>query len=200
MTTSDASHRDPCRVVLVGMMGSGKSTIGRLLAERTGWAYVDNDDLVKRFHGMTARQLLAKRGEEVMRGAESDALARALGAEPPVVVGIAAGAILDPANRDRLRSGGTVVWLRAEPAALEARAPRGAHRPWIDRRNPSWIRDTAAERDPLYASVADLTVDTTRATAGAAAEQIVQWLATAGNCHAQLAALSGRSDPPGRGR
>src|ERR687896_164630 len=62
----------PCRVILVGMMGSGKSTIGRLLADGTGWPYVDNDELVARLHGATSRQLLATVGEERMRLAELD--------------------------------------------------------------------------------------------------------------------------------
>ena len=65
----------PCRVLLIGMMGSGKSTIGRLLSDATGWPYIDNDELVRQTHGATARQILAERGEARMRAAESDALA-----------------------------------------------------------------------------------------------------------------------------
>ena len=65
----------PCLVLLVGMMGSGKSTIGRLVADATGWPYVDNDELVLRTHGATPRTLLAGHGEAVMRRAESEALA-----------------------------------------------------------------------------------------------------------------------------
>jgi shikimate kinase len=162
----------PCRVVLVGMMGSGKSTIGRLLSDATGWAYVDNDDLVRRTHGMTSRQLLAERGEAAMRTAESDALALGLDVPEPAIIGVAAGTILDSVNRDRLRTGGVVVWLRADAASLEARAMGAEHRPWLDSGGGSWIRDTTAERDPLYASVADITIDTGTGSPGAAAAEL----------------------------
>src|SRR5918994_3597217 len=104
---------DACRVILIGMMGSGKSTIGRLLAEVTGWPYVDNDELVQRAHGATPRQLLAERGEGAMRFAESSALALGLDVPEPAIIGAAAGTILDVRDRDRMRDGGIVVWLTA---------------------------------------------------------------------------------------
>ena len=112
----------PCRVLLVGMMGSGKSTIGRLLADATGWPYADNDDLVVRAHGTTPRALLAEHGEAAMRRAESEALASGVALPPPAIIGVAAGVILDPADREALRSGGVVVWLRASADKLAARA------------------------------------------------------------------------------
>src|SRR5687767_8380329 len=93
------------RVVLVGMMGSGKTTIGRLLAERTGWPYFDNDELLGRGFKMTARGLATK-GEPGLRQAESDALRLGLECEPPCIVGAAAGTILDAENRRRLRKSG----------------------------------------------------------------------------------------------
>ena len=83
------------------MMGSGKSTIGRLLSEATGWPYIDNDELVRRSRGATARQILAERGEDRLRDAESDALMLGIETPPPAVVGVAAGTILDPANASR---------------------------------------------------------------------------------------------------
>lgn len=161
---------DACRVILVGMMGSGKSTIGRLLSEATGWPYVDNDELVLRTHGATSRQLLAERGEAAMRAAESSALALGLEVPVPAIIGVAAGTILDTSNRELLQSGGIVVWLRADAASLEARAMGSAHRPWLDTGDESWIRETVATRDPLYASIAEITVDTASAPADAVAE------------------------------
>jgi shikimate kinase len=161
-----------CRVILIGMMGSGKSTIGRLLAEATGWPYVDNDELVLRSHGATPRQLLAERGEAAMRTAESEALALGLEVGAPAIVGVAAGTILNPADRQRLQDGGIVVWLRADAEALEARAMGAEHRPWLDTGGESWIRTTAAERDPLYASVAEITVDTAAGSPSAVAEEL----------------------------
>src|SRR3989337_187365 len=91
-----------CRVFLIGMMGSGKTTIGRLLAEATSWPDVDNDELVRRGNGRTSREILAAEGEPMLRQAEASALALGVELPPPVIVGVAAGTILDAANRERL--------------------------------------------------------------------------------------------------
>lgn len=184
----------PCRVLLVGMMGSGKSTIGRLLSAATGWPYIDNDELVRQAHGATARQILAERGEAQMRAAESEALARGVGAAAPTLIGVAAGTILEPADRERLRAGGIVVWLRADAAAIESRAMGADHRPWLDTGGESWIRETVSERDPLYASVADIVVDTGTKAAEASAEDLLASLRTVTACRAALSS----GEPPAR--
>ena len=171
-----------CRVILVGMMGSGKSTIGRLLSEATGWPYFDNDELVLRSHGATPRELLAERGEAVMRAAESSALALGLDVPEPAIIGVAAGTILDSANRDRLRGGGIVVWLRAEADTVAARASGAAHRPWIDTGGGSWMHDATIEREPLYESVADITIDTTAGSPEAAAADLRERLLAVEAC------------------
>ena len=171
-----------CRVLLVGMMGSGKSTIGRLLAEATGWPYVDNDELVRRSHGTTARRILAEQGEGPMRAAESAALALGVTIPAPALIGVAAGTILDARNRERLRDGGVVVWLRADADVLESRAAGADHRPFIDAEGDDWIRDAAAERDPLYASVADIVIDTGRQPPEASAKEVLEALSGMAAC------------------
>ncbi|MBA2632843.1 MAG: shikimate kinase [Chloroflexi bacterium] len=173
---------DACRVILIGMMGSGKSTIGRLLSEATGWPYVDNDELVQQAHGKTSRQLLAVRGEEAMRAAESQALKRGLEVPEPTIIGAAAGTILDATNRERLRNGGIVAYLRADAATLEARAAGGDHRPWLDGADSSWIREAVERREPLYESVADITVDTGSSSAEAVADELGRWLLDHASC------------------
>jgi shikimate kinase len=145
--------------VLVGMMGRGKSSVGQALAVRTGWPYVDNDDLLDRIAGQTPKQILAERGEEALRRAESGALALGLETPAPSIIGAAAGTILEPANREALRHGGQVVWLRASVETLTERSIGAPHRAWLDEGGPAWIRETVAERSPLYESVADLTLD-----------------------------------------
>lgn len=155
---TDGNRPDPCRVVLVGMMGSGKTTIGKLLAQATGWQRHDNDQLLDELHGKTPKQLLDERGEQYMREAEDAALAHGLKAEAPSIVDAAAGTILSQTSRDSLL-GPTVVWLRASPETLFQRAAGAAHRPWLHD-GAEWFRATVRDRDALYASVADVVVDT----------------------------------------
>ncbi|MGH9093097.1 MAG: shikimate kinase, partial [Acidimicrobiales bacterium] len=109
------------RLLLVGMMGAGKTTVGRLLADRLGCAYLDSDAQVEAATGRTVPDLFETVGEPAFREAEAAALREALAGDRPVVVSVAGGAVLDPANRDLLRRSGTVVWLRAHPATLAAR-------------------------------------------------------------------------------
>jgi shikimate kinase len=172
------------------MMGSGKSTVGRLLADATGWPYADNDELLLRAHGATPRDLLAERGEAAMRAAESDALAAGLALPPPAIVGVAAGVILEAANRAVLRAGGVVVWLRAGADELAARAAGAEHRPWLDGDPRAWMTAALVEREPLYASVADHVLDADTAPQENAAD-LHDWLLAQTACAAEARVRSG---------
>jgi shikimate kinase len=147
-----------CRVVLVGMMGSGKTTVGRLLAAQTGWPRYDNDELLFELYGMTPKQILEARGEDALRAAEDAALAYGLERPAPCIIDAAAGTILSAGSRAALTDP-VVVWLRASPATLFGRALGATHRPWLDG-GEQWMRETDTERSPLYASVADVSVVT----------------------------------------
>jgi shikimate kinase len=158
-------------ILLVGMMGSGKTTVGLSLAERTGWRFVDNDELVERRTGRTARELL-KAGVQPLRAAEAQALRDGLEEPPPVIVGVAAGVVMDPDIRTAMRERGIVVWLRATPETLARRVlavldeETGKHRPWLGGGPDAalaWLREQSRRRLPLFESVASVIVDVDRA-------------------------------------
>jgi shikimate kinase len=140
------------------MMGAGKSTVGRALSRRTGWRYVDNDDLVQSLSGRGATELRAAEGEDALHAVEEAAFEASLALEPPVIVGAAAAVVLDPTARKRLKSGPHVVWLRARPETLLAHIGDGRGRR-AEATDPPWIAARTAERAPLYAEVASQIVD-----------------------------------------
>jgi shikimate kinase len=146
------------RVFLVGMVGAGKTTVGKALGERTGWPYLDNDELVRRLTGRESAEIWETDGEDVLHLAEVQALDIAFGLEPPVIVGVAGAVVDDPAAREALREGGHVVWLRARPETLLARIGSGEGRR-KDATDPQWIRASLREREPLYAAVASQIID-----------------------------------------
>jgi 6-phosphogluconate dehydrogenase len=179
METSDpAPDPDPdpwCRrVLLVGMMASGKTTVGRRLAADLGWPYLDNDDIVRRASGTTTAGLLANSGETALRAAELAALDAVLAADPPVVASVAAGVVGDSGARGRMRAGAFVVHLRAPVAVLAGRAERDHERPWLRGDAVSALELLAAGRDRRYRSVADLVVDVAERSPGAIAA-VVAW-------------------------
>ena len=168
---------DAPRILLIGMMGSGKSSVGRALADRTGWPFLDNDALVERATGRTAREL-AEDGEAALRAAESAALEAGLAVAPPAIVGVAGGVLMDPVARARVEAGGCVVWLRAPAEVLAQRAVLAEHRPWLEGDALGWFRRTLAEREDLYAGVAHLEVDAAARTPAEAADAILSALAS----------------------
>jgi shikimate kinase len=147
------------RIVLVGMMGAGKTTVGRRLAERLGWAYLDSDQQCAEATGRTVPEIFAEDGEAAFRAVETGVLSTALTGTEPVVVSAAGGTVLSEANRALMAASGTVVWLRADPSVLARRVGAGEGRPLLDDDPPAVLAGLVAERRDLYASVADVTID-----------------------------------------
>ena len=161
------------RILLIGLMATGKSTIGRALAERLGWTYLDNDELVRAAAGTALEDLRRKVGGAGLHAAEAAALRTALAAPPPVVAGVAASVVLEKENRAALRGADAyVVWLRARPATLAARVGDKSDRPWLRPDPLRALSAMAAERDPLYAEVSDLVVDVDDSPAAEAVARI----------------------------
>jgi shikimate kinase len=146
------------RVVLVGMMGAGKSTVGAALSKRTGWPYIDNDDVVEQLTGLPTRDLLRERGEAAMRAAESAAAEQVLSMPPPLIAGAAAGIVLDVATSGQLHDRAFVVYLRADIDTLAARV-EGTYRPWLGNDPEATMRKLYEGRKPLYEKLADFIVD-----------------------------------------
>jgi shikimate kinase len=150
------------RVLLIGMMGAGKSTTGRLLSQRLGWPYLDSDDEIERLTGRTVPQIWKADGEPAFRAEEARVLARACASADPVVVSVAGGAVLDPANRRLVRSAGLVVWLRANVSTLSARVGTGVGRPLLEGGPAEALARLYAERAPIYSELAELVFDVDR--------------------------------------
>lgn len=165
------------RILLVGMMGAGKTTTGHLLAEELGWGYRDSDADVEAATGLTVPELFARDGEAAFRQAEADVLAQACADPAPSVVSVAGGAVLRPENRRLIAGSGTVVWLRARPGTLAARVGDGAGRPLLGDDPAEAMVRLNEVRAPLYAEVADLVIDVDELPPEEVARRI---LATAG--------------------
>jgi shikimate kinase len=146
-------------LVLVGLMGVGKTTVGEVLARRLGRELVDSDLRIEALTGRTVKQILDTDGVAEMRRAEAAALFDGLADDEPRVIAAAAGVVLDPDNRDRLNAADAeVVWLTADPALLAPRTATRAHRPWLDDDAVGTLRRMDDERAPLYREVADRVV------------------------------------------
>ncbi|MGO9028540.1 MAG: shikimate kinase [Acidimicrobiales bacterium] len=166
----------PDRLLLVGMMGVGKSTVGRLVAYRLGWRYLDSDAQVMADTGRTVPEIFAEAGEAAFRAEESRVLAEAVSGTDHVVVSVAGGAVLSEANRALLVRSGSVVWLRADPATLAARVGSGVGRPLLGADPVAALAALDEERRPLYESVAALVVDVDTLTPEQVADRVVDGL------------------------
>lgn len=152
-------------IILIGARGAGKTSVGRRLAQRLQRPFVDTDERIERLTGRSVRELFAERGETGFRDLESKSLRQAL-LENGQVVSIGGGAVVRDENRNCLRTSGLCVWLTAPAAELARRVAadqRGAEaRPALTTLAPAEeMERLLEERSPLYAQLADLTLDTT---------------------------------------
>ncbi|RPE75111.1 MULTISPECIES: shikimate kinase [unclassified Frondihabitans] len=167
---SEERHRP---VVLIGPMGAGKTSVGRRVAKRLGRAFVDTDKEIVKEHGPIPA-LFESLGEPGFRELERDAVTSALAGT--VVVSLGGGAVLDEGTRVRLRDE-RVVLLTVTPEAVESRI-RGSDRPLLHHGGIAAWKRIAAERAPIYASLADLTLDTSNRPLSHVVDDIVAWVET----------------------
>ncbi len=166
-------------LVLVGMMGAGKTTVGRICATRLGREFVDTDDLVESNAGMSVGEIFEQRGEAAFRELEHEEVARVCASDEARVIACGGGVVLDRENRVALTSAGTVVWLRAPSAVLGDRVrPDAGIRPLIapvEGTTPVETLDRiSTERESLYREVADVLIETGDLDVDQVADEVVR--------------------------
>jgi len=147
---------------LVGLPGAGKSTLGRQLARRLAKTFVDADAELERKLGVTIPTIFEIEGEASFRDREEAVLAEVT-ALSNIVLATGGGAVIRPANRERLKTNGTVVYLHALPETLRERTRRSRHRPLLNAVDPvARLIELYSARDPLYREVAASVVESNR--------------------------------------
>lgn len=168
---------DQDNIFLVGLMGAGKTSVGRMLAKRMQKDFYDSDAEIERATGVKIPVIFDIEGESGFRAREEKIIEK-LTAMQGIVLATGGGAVLSPANRTRLRNHGRVIYLRAAPEDLWRRTRRDRNRPLLQTPNPlEKLKDLHAQRDPLYSEVADLVVDTGAQTVGNLTSHIQKLLA-----------------------
>ncbi len=156
---SSATRKIEKPVVLVGLMGCGKSSVGRRLAQRLGVGFVDTDDEIVKAAGMSIPEIFAELGEAAFRVGEIKVISRLMSG-PPKVIATGGGAFISPLVRDEVARVGTSVWLRGDLDTLWERVEGKPGRPLLDTENPKQVlADLMEARYPVY-ELADITVDT----------------------------------------
>ena len=165
-------------LVLIGFMGSGKSSVGREIARRCGLRFLDTDSVIRQRYGKSIADIFSLHGEQAFRDSEHEILFRLRGAQR-LVVSTGGGIVLQPRNRLILRSLGPVVWLTADEEVIWERVSRNQNRPLLHTADPrSTIRGLMETRYPLYREVADITIETSQLTHQEVASRIVVAIGT----------------------
>ena len=147
-------------LVLIGLMGAGKTTVGTACAQRLGWTFVDTDDLVVGIAHTTVEGIFAEGGEPRFRRLEHEVVADVVASPEPLVIACGGGTVLDVDNRRALRAAGVVVWLRAPVSTLLSRVGDGSTRPLLRDDPDGALARLERLREPAYEAAAHATVDT----------------------------------------
>ena len=165
-------------IALVGMMGAGKSTVGRKLADSLGAGFVDSDEEIEKAASLTVQEIFERLGEPEFRRGERRVIERLVNG-PPIVLATGGGAYLDPTTRALLKEKATTIWLRADLETIWKRVSRRDTRPLLKKPNPKQVlADLAAARAPIYAE-ADIVIDSGDAPASDAVRKIREALGLA---------------------
>ncbi len=167
-------------IALIGLPGSGKSTVGRQLARRLQIPFFDSDHVIEERLGYSIREAFERDGEASFRDREEEVLDE-LTQNPKAVVSTGGGAVLRPATRQRLRERGQVVYLNSTPEEIYRRLRHDQNRPLLQVADPlKRLRDLYAVRDPLYRETAHFIIETGRPSVATLVNMIVMQLELAG--------------------
>ena len=167
-------------LVLIGLMGAGKSTIGRRLAKQIGWRFVDSDEEIEAAAGCSIADIFTIHGEPIFRDLEKRVITRLLG-EAPMVLATGGGAWIQPGVREIIKQQATSVWLRAELEVLTDRVSKRNHRPLLETGDKREILDKLMqERYPLYEE-ADVIIDSSHGPHETVVERVITALDARGN-------------------
>lgn len=178
-------HPKNNNIFLVGLMGAGKTTIGRLLARKLNRRFVDADHEIEARTGATIPWIFEIEGEACFRRREADVI-RDLSAQQGLVLATGGGAVLNPASRALLAERGTVIYLRASIGSILQRTAHDKNRPLLQTADPRGkLEQLWTERDPLYREIADLVIDTGRPNVQSMVQTILDQLAAQENARAR---------------
>ena len=163
-------------IVLIGMMGAGKSAVGSSLQAKTGFALFETDEIIARELGSSIAEIFANHSEKKFRDAETKVL-REFSLDLQSIVVTGGGIVLREENVDLLKRLGTIVWLDANDETLFERASHAADRPLLQTPDPKkTFCEILEARRPLYAKIADIHIDSSDLTATETAEKILELL------------------------
>jgi XRE family aerobic/anaerobic benzoate catabolism transcriptional regulator len=165
-------------IALIGLRGAGKSTLGRMLAKKIGWDFVELNKEIERDNGLSVAEIIALYGQEGFRRMEQTALGQLLGRKEPMVLATGGGIVSEPLTFDLILSSFYTIWLKAEPEEHMARVRgQGDLRPMADDRSAmAELRTILLSREPLYAR-ASAVVDTARLSVDDAAARLIEAVA-----------------------
>lgn len=163
-------------IFLVGLMGAGKTTVGRALAKRLGMRFVDSDHEIEARTGATIPLIFEIEGEESFRRREAEVI-RDLTAEQGIVLATGGGAVLNPESRRYLRTRGAVIYLRASVSSILHRTSNDRNRPLLQTADPrKKIEELSRQREPLYIETSHIVIDTGRPNVHSMVQSILSQL------------------------
>lgn len=146
-------------IFLIGLMGAGKTTVGKLIARHLSRPFIDSDHEIEKRTGVNIPLIFELEGEDGFRAREA-AIIEELTSQRNIVLATGGGAVLSQRNRDNLRRNGTVIYLRAKVEDLWQRTRHDKNRPLLQTADPqAKLKELFAQRDPLYCEIADIIVD-----------------------------------------